>query len=75
LNSSVYCRFGTDPFAISFSVHQNIIKILMYVESGQGQLDTRPTPGYEPYMDAPGFARQVSQWRLAGRDCSHTSGL
>src|SRR4029453_15805662 len=36
LNSSVYCRFGTVSFAISFSVHQNIIKILMYVETGQG---------------------------------------
>jgi len=23
--------------AIAFSVHQNIIKILMYVETGQGQ--------------------------------------
>jgi hypothetical protein len=33
----VYRRFGTVSFAISFSVHQNIIKILMYVETGQGQ--------------------------------------
>src|SRR5438093_11307919 len=38
LYSSVYLRFGTGPLAIAFSVHQNIIKILMYVETGQGQL-------------------------------------
>jgi hypothetical protein len=37
LNSSVYRRFGTVSFAIPSSVHQNIIKRLMYVETGQGQ--------------------------------------
>jgi len=37
LNSSVYRRFGTVSFAIPSSVHQNIIKILMYVETGRGQ--------------------------------------
>jgi hypothetical protein len=39
LNSCVYCRFGAVSLAISLSVHQNIIKILMYVETGQGQND------------------------------------
>src|SRR5207302_5690330 len=34
---SVYLRFGAVSLAIALSVHQNIIKILMYVESGQGQ--------------------------------------
>jgi hypothetical protein len=37
LNSSVYRPFGTVSFAIPSSVHQTIIKILMYVETGQGQ--------------------------------------
>jgi hypothetical protein len=37
LNSSVYRRFGTVSFAIPSSVHQNIVKIPMYVETGQGQ--------------------------------------
>jgi len=36
LYSSVYLRFATVSLAIAFSVHQNIIKILMYVETGQG---------------------------------------
>src|SRR5207244_1381156 len=38
LNSSAYCRFDTVSFFIALSVHQNIIKILMYVETGQDQL-------------------------------------
>jgi hypothetical protein len=33
----VYCRFGAVALAMTFSVHQNIIKILMYVETGQDQ--------------------------------------
>src|SRR5215210_4200168 len=37
LNSSVYRRFGTVSFAISTSVHQNTIKVLMHVETGQDQ--------------------------------------
>jgi hypothetical protein len=37
LNSSVYRRFGSVSFAIPSHVHQRIIKILMYVETGQGQ--------------------------------------
>ena len=41
LYSSVYLRFGTVSLAIAFSVHQNIIKILLYVETGQGHF----TPG------------------------------
>ena len=37
LNSSVYCRFGTDfLLSISPSVHQKVISILMYVKPGQG---------------------------------------
>jgi hypothetical protein len=36
-NSSGYHRFGTVSFAIPSSVHQNIIKILMCVETGPGQ--------------------------------------
>src|SRR5438094_1662773 len=36
LYSSVYLRFGAVSLAIALSVHQNIIKILMYVETGQG---------------------------------------
>ena len=34
---SMYRRFGTASFAIPSSVHQNTIKILVYVETGQGQ--------------------------------------
>src|SRR5882672_2602201 len=45
LNSSVYCRFGTDSFLpISSSVHQKPTSNLMYVNPRQGQSAT-PTDG------------------------------
>jgi hypothetical protein len=37
LNSSVYRRFGIVSFAIPSSVHRNMIKTLVYVETGQRQ--------------------------------------
>jgi hypothetical protein len=57
LNSSVYCRFGAVALAMTFSVHQNIIKILMYVETGQDQ-----TP--EQTVELPRSRRSTDQKAL-----------
>jgi len=44
LNSSVYCRLGSDvPLLISFSVHQQVNSVLMYVKSRQGQVGSGGT--------------------------------
>src|SRR5439155_4463321 len=48
LYSSVYLRFGAVSLAIALSVHQNIIKILMYVETGQGHLSHTAARGAAP---------------------------
>src|SRR5437016_14510038 len=48
---SVYLRFGAVSLAIALSVHQNIIKILMYVETGQGHSDTTDRTGLNPFDD------------------------
>jgi hypothetical protein len=37
-------------------------------------IDERPS-AYEPYMDAPRFAKQSLGFGGAGEDCSHISGL